>query len=356
LSRKPYLSIVVTTRNDNHGGDLIERTTAFTNGIYHQLLKTNAEVELIFVEWNPPANKPLLKDVLPPLPKELKNLTVKYIVVPESLHRIYSFSDRMPLFQMTAKNVGIKRASGEFILCTNIDLLFSDELFQFIAEKKFQQGKYYRANRCDVPKDVMKIADFNEQIAYCKKNMIKRLGKTRGHEFLFGLPRFLYSFRISMKILNMLVKRLIEIPKLKNKYYTWSLDTAACGDFTLMSKSDWEKIEGYPEMDLYSIHIDSMALIAATALKIEQEILPPAMCSYHIFHDDGWESFASNPVALVKFMEKRPGLDWYTVNETGKWLLQNNRGWGLNKPDWGFENEKLKEYIFEPGKSIQEIN
>ncbi|MEY2922957.1 MAG: hypothetical protein RL108_1583, partial [Bacteroidota bacterium] len=29
-----YLSIVATTRNDNHGGDLLKRTTAFVTGIY----------------------------------------------------------------------------------------------------------------------------------------------------------------------------------------------------------------------------------------------------------------------------------------------------------------------------------
>ena len=47
---KPYLSIVVTTRNDNHGGDLIERTKCFVEGIYYQSEKNNLPVELIIVD------------------------------------------------------------------------------------------------------------------------------------------------------------------------------------------------------------------------------------------------------------------------------------------------------------------
>lgn len=356
MNDSPYLSIVVTTRDDNHGGDLIKRTITFIKGIYHQLLKYDFIVELIIVEWNPPQDKPLLKDILPPPPTALNNLIIKYIIVPEEIHNQFSFSDRMPLFQMTAKNVGIRRSKGKFILCTNIDLLFSNDLFEFISRQNLVQGKYYRANRCDVPNKVMEINDFDEQLTYCKQNEIKRLGKTKGHEFLFGLPRFLYGFPNLMKVLNKIVETIIQTTNLKYKYYTWSIDTTACGDFTLMSKEDWLKIEGYPELDLYSIHIDSMALISAVALGIEQEILPKEMCSYHIYHDDGWESFANNPIGLIRFMEKRPGLDWYTVNETGKWLFKNKSGWGLNKTDWGFQNKKFKEYIFEVDKPMKELN
>ncbi len=157
-------------------------------------------------------------------------------------------------------------------------------------------------------------------------------------------------------MLNYLIKKAFAAVLSRENFLLRSLDTFACGDFTLMSKKDWLRIEGYPEMDLYSIHIDSMGLIAAIAIEMEQEILPQEMCSYHIHHEEGWESFADNPVGLIKFMERRPGLDWYTVGETGKWLIKNHKTWGLNTPDWGFVNEQLKEYIFEPGKPMQEIN
>lgn len=352
---KPYLSIVATTRNDNHGGDLLKRTSCFVKGIYHQAKKFNVAVELIIVEWNPPQNKPLLKDELPK-PYGDCPVNLRYIVVPKEVHKKYNLSDRMPLFQMTAKNVGIRRAKGEFVLCTNIDLLFSDALFKFFHQKKCEQGVYYRANRIDVSNQILSLNDFDEQIKFAKKNIIEILGKQKGHEFLFGLPNFFYGFKNSMKVLNQLYKFVLSIIYSKEELALFSLDTSACGDFTLMHKKDWELIEGYPELDLYSIHIDSMGLIAAKAKGIQQEILPAKMCTYHIYHKDGWESFKDSPVELIKFIEKRPGLDWYSVYSSGKYLIKNKKTWELNKPDWGFNNNSFKEYIFEARKEMQEIN
>ncbi len=167
---------------------------------------------------------------------------------------------------------------------------------------------------------------------------------------MFGLPNFFYGFTNTMKVLNAFYKFILGLIYSKEEFKLFALDTSACGDFTLMHKEDWLKIEGYPELDLYSIHIDSMVLVAANALGIKQEILPAKACSFHIYHENGWESFKESPVDLIRFIEKRPGLDWYSVYESGKWLINNKKTWGLNKPDWGFANEKFKEYIFVAGK------
>lgn len=343
MTFQPYISVVVTTRNDNHGGDLLKRTECFFKGLYYQAQKFALPLELIVVEWNPPVDRPLLKDVMPAPPNGCP-VEVRYIVVPNSLHQRYKMAKDLPLFQMTAKNVGIRRAKSEFVLCTNIDLLFSEPLFKYLAESKLQTGKFYRAMRADVPKEVMDMASFEEQLKFARANVIAWLGKGRGNEYLFGLPSFFYAFKGSMRLLNQVFRVMIEMLHSKEVASISSLDTHACGDFTLMSKDDWMRIEGYPELDLYSIHIDSMAIVAARAMGIEQEILPREACSFHIFHEDGWESFKSNPIGLIKFIEKRPGLDWFSVSEAGKWLLKNKRGWGLNKPDWGWSNEKLEEF------------
>ena len=352
---KPYLSIVATTRNDNHGGDLLKRTTCFVEGIYHQAKNFNVAIELIIIEWNPPADKKLLKDVLPKPPTG-SPVVLRYIVVPNEIHLKYRMADRMPLFQMTAKNVGIRLAKGEFILCTNIDLLFSDELFQFLSEKKLKKNNFYRTNRVDVPAEIMEIDNFDDKLNFGNKNIIERLGKSKGHEHLFGIPNFFYGFTNTMKLINLIFKFLIQTFYKEEDYAIFSLDTSACGDFTLMHKEDWLKIEGYPELDLYSIHIDSMGIIAARAMGLQQEVLAPNLCSYHIYHENGWESFKEHPVDLIKFVEKRPGLDWHSVSETGKWMIKNKKTWGLNKPIWGFSDKQFKEYIFEPGKEMIEIN
>lgn len=342
---QPYLSIIATTRNDNHGGDLLKRTTCFVEGVYYQAKKFNVEIELIIVEWNPPQDKALLHEVLPKPTNDVP-VQLRYIVVPKEIHEQYSMANRMPLFQMTAKNVGIRRAKGEYILCTNIDLLFSDELFQFLSNKNLNPHKFYRANRIDVSKDLMNENSFDKQIAFAKQHIINRIGKTKGHEYIIKMPLFLFGFKRTTQFINFIYKTLIHLFYSKVNIQLWLLDTGACGDFTLMHKDAWNNIEGYPELDLYSIHIDSMGIISALALGYEQEILPPEMCSYHIYHEDGWESFKNSPIDLIRFTEKRPGLDWVSVYDAGKWIIENKQTWKLNKEDWGFNKLDFTEYIY----------
>lgn len=150
----PYLSVVVATRNDDHGGRLVERTQAFIDGLAEQTKRFKLDTELIFVEWNPPPDRTRLGRALR-WPGRDSNLRVRIIEVPLSIHRQFLHSDGLPIFQMIAKNVGIKRAKGRFVLATNPDLLYSDELIRQLAKKQLDENKYYRAERHDVPTAVL---------------------------------------------------------------------------------------------------------------------------------------------------------------------------------------------------------
>lgn len=336
-----YLSIVVTTRNDNHGGDLLKRTSAFVNNVFEQSKKWNVSVELIIVEWNPPKDKPLLKEVLPK-PKKDCPVSLKYIVVPNEVHNEYKNAHSIPLYQMIAKNVGIRRAESEFILCTNIDILFSDASFEYFSRKRLEKDKYYRANRCDIPKDVMHIESISDQLKYAEKNIIKRLGKLTGRE----LPLFPGNKFFSSKFAIIIHYSILKLWKIthKGKFPHFTVDFDACGDFTLMSKSNWEEIQGYPELDMYSIHIDSMGIWAANALELEQVILPKEACIYHIYHEDGWES--DDPIKTIKFLAKKPSLDYSVVFRGGMQLVEKKKSWDLNDENWGMKNLELPEYVF----------
>jgi len=63
-TREPYLSVVVTARNDDHGGNLLGRMQAFVNGWIGQARRYQIPSELIVVEWNPPPGRPRLRDAL----------------------------------------------------------------------------------------------------------------------------------------------------------------------------------------------------------------------------------------------------------------------------------------------------
>ncbi|HMD48415.1 MAG TPA: hypothetical protein VKG79_04930 [Bryobacteraceae bacterium] len=149
----PYLSIVVTARNDDHGGNLLQRMQAFTSGWISQAVRYSIPSELIIVEWNPPPGKPSLADALE-WPDALGPCKVRIIEVPRELHARFAHGDALPLYQMAAKNAGILRARGEFVLATNIDILFSNELACFFAARRLQHGRMYRIDRHDAMSDI----------------------------------------------------------------------------------------------------------------------------------------------------------------------------------------------------------
>src|SRR5205823_6021070 len=117
--QQPYLSIVATTRNDDHGGDALARTQIFLDALAAQCERHGLDAELVLVEWNPPADRPGLRDALR-WPEPGNHFEARIIEVPESIHSRLEHSDQLPLFQMIAKNVGIRRARGSFVLATNI--------------------------------------------------------------------------------------------------------------------------------------------------------------------------------------------------------------------------------------------
>ena len=55
VSSDCHLSFVVTTRNDNHGGDMLRRFQIFAETLLEQANRHSLAGELIVVEWNPPA-------------------------------------------------------------------------------------------------------------------------------------------------------------------------------------------------------------------------------------------------------------------------------------------------------------
>ncbi|MEM9022213.1 MAG: hypothetical protein AAGB22_00630 [Bacteroidota bacterium] len=340
-SQKPYISFVATSRNDNHGGDMRKRMRIFVRGLIHQCNAFQLPAELIMVEWNPPNEEPLLHEVLPQ-PEADDYLRIRYIVVPEAMHHTLNFSDKLPLFQMIAKNVGIRRAYAPFVCCTNIDLLFADALFETLAARQLQPGHYYRANRCDIPESIDEQWEVPEMLRFSEANILKRLGKSRFYPNFTDTTSILFRFWGMIPVFRALsgFKRLIT-PPVQTKLQ--EMDTEACGDFTLMSKEDWLNIQGYPELEVYSLHIDSMGLLAANACNIKQVIFPYQACTYHIRHVNGWEF--DSPRERVLFFTNKPVLDWWSVYSWGKDILEKGERFNFNRPDWGLANEELEEII-----------
>lgn len=167
-----YLSIVVTARNDDHGGNLLDRMQAFVNGWIGQARRHNISSELIIVEWNPPSDRPRLAEALA-WPEDPGPCQIRIIEVPNELHRRLTHAAALPLYQMIGKNVGIRRARGQFILATNIDILFSSELAAYLASKQLKPGRMYRIDRHDVMSNVPANGSVEEQLEYCRTHLVR---------------------------------------------------------------------------------------------------------------------------------------------------------------------------------------
>jgi len=99
---------------------------------------------------------------------------VRFIEVPEELHRRYKHAEHLPLYQMIAKNVGIRRARGEFILATNIDIPLFRRARELSRKKVLDPGRMYRIDRHDARGDVSLEASLDEQLEYCRMHLLRR--------------------------------------------------------------------------------------------------------------------------------------------------------------------------------------
>jgi hypothetical protein len=169
---EPYLSIVVAARNDNHGGNMLVRMQAFLDSWIGQAKRYGLASEMIVVEWNPPEGRGPLKDELR-WPETTAPCDVRFIAVPAEVHRSFANAAAVPLHQMIAKNAGIRRARGQFVMATNLDIVFSPELMQFLAQRKLDPRAMYRMDRYDVANRIPPDASLDELLDFCRTNVIR---------------------------------------------------------------------------------------------------------------------------------------------------------------------------------------
>lgn len=394
---RPYLSLVVTARNDDHGGNLLRRMQIFVNGWIAQSQRHDLPSELIIVEWNPPSDRPRLRDALR-WPENLGPCQVRFIEVPPDLHHRYAHAGALPLYQMIAKNVGIRRSRGEFILATNIDILFSDELVAFLAQRCLDPGRMYRIDRHDAMSDVPLEASLDQQLEYCRTHLLRinsRSGtvplSSDGQQTrkpptvhaatmwrklqgvidriasdspvititlpnptplrriaafyvdcggLTGMLRNGFSRRKDRVLAKAESEDLyhLRVPPAKSEF----LHTNGCGDFTLAAREHWMRLRGYPEFDLFSMNIDSVFCYAAHYGGAREEIMPEPMRIYHIEHatGSGW-----TPEGQAQLFERlaAKGIGFVSYADVIGWAEQmrrlnctmifNNEDWGLGKFD-----------------------
>jgi glycosyltransferase involved in cell wall biosynthesis len=121
---EPYLSVVVASLDDD---DPLDRMQGFVTTLVEQCGRRRIPSELIIVERNPGEDRPPLAELLS-LPAKRGSCAVRIIEVPRETD------------QAIARNAGIRRARGRFVLAADRDKLCPDDLVKFIAGHHSRYG------------------------------------------------------------------------------------------------------------------------------------------------------------------------------------------------------------------------
>ena len=146
----PYLSIIVTGRNDDFGGDFNGRFFRAVRFNHEQLTAAGVAHEFVFVEWRPIPQRPYLATLLRAEFPELGPGRLRSYVVDGAFHDAISLNPRLQFQEFVAKNVGVRRARGRFLLTTNTDIYFSRGVIARLADGTLDRGILYRAARHDL--------------------------------------------------------------------------------------------------------------------------------------------------------------------------------------------------------------
>jgi hypothetical protein len=145
----PFLSIVVTGRNDGHGGDFNTRLLQALTFNHERLQERNVAHEFVLVEWAPIPDRPRLTEIVREVVPALDPVLTSYVVDPR-YHEACSLNPRLTYLEFLAKNVGIRRARGRAVLSTNGDIYLGRGVVEALASESIAPRTVYRATRTDV--------------------------------------------------------------------------------------------------------------------------------------------------------------------------------------------------------------
>ena len=246
---------------------------------------------------------------------------------------------------MIAKNVGIRRARGDTVLATNIDILFSPELMDFFARKRLQDNKMYRVDRYDVNPNIPADGSIADQMKSCSENIMK-INTKNGTIPVSGSGVNNQIFWKIKTIISPFISPIYRKIRCKKSKCKAILHTQACGDFTLIKRTRWLELRGYPEFPICSMHIDSLLCYTSHFAGSTEEVLYSPYLIYHMDHGSGWSTEKERMRSFYKKLEKKgiPYLDDSQLFDWTCFMQKTNKPIFFNNGDsWGLGEKILHE-------------
>jgi glycosyltransferase involved in cell wall biosynthesis len=256
------------------------------------------------------------------------------ITVPNSVHENYvnpEIRNTVPLFEFIAKNAGIRRATGQFILSMNADVLIHPSILKTISERSLVQNKYYRANRLDFkPTQEVSVSGlFDAGFAVSLKGFMYYFKAGMSKRIQYWILKIFNPLRLKWELFKAENFRLANKLKL-NVVYNNGAYLAHClnsGDFMLMSSIHWAEMNAYPEYTSISTHTDAIFSVLAYERLTEHVFREP------VFHQEhqrrySWEAIQNDDSFVKAYNYFEKVANSVKKKESTKSYL-NNAGWGL---------------------------
>lgn len=295
---KPYISVVIVGRNDGYGANFLDRLRMFMRSLDHQVARHPDLIELIIVEWNPLAGRESMKDVID-MPK---NYPVRIITVPADVHD--SIDAEYPVLEFYAKNVGARRAHGAFVLLTNPDIIFSQEMINVFAVRGLDPDCFYRTDRFDFDGTGIESVPMESLVNWIIPKIYI------GHMTQENISTDI-AFRTRAESID-------QLPRSR-----WGFETVhsnGAGDFVLASREAFDEIGGMIETTEQRWHIDAYSCVRFYRFGFDSHIFTAPWCIFHTDHPRG---------GMDRDVEQKNMEDFV--------LADKNKDWGMpgrEFPEW----------------------
>jgi hypothetical protein len=335
-SSHPKVSFVFAVHDPEYGGGLLSRTQKHIGALIELANRYRLSTEIVVVEWNPrPDHAPFRESLR--WPDNLGYVSLRFLEVPAELHRSLPNADRIPMFEYIAKNAGLRRARGRFLLATNPDLLYSAALVRWLARTSLSSSRFYRVDRSDLSEDIPTDLTLSGQLRFCREHVAQihaLFGSYVTHKPNPDLGRVLKEEYDSYLRETTCPRPPTNTPDARLILPADGLHRNAAGDFFLMERRCWRKLRGYPELYTHS-HIDAILCWVASSAGLVQEVLPSRCHLYHqVHHRASHGGF--------------PQTDWGPWYDRYLEAIRKGPSMVVNRRSWGLANERLREWQASP--------
>jgi len=329
---RPKVSFVFAVRDQDYGGGLLARTQKHVDALIELANRYLLSAEIVIVEWNPRPDQAPFRESLR-WPDALGSVSLRFLEVPAEIHWTLPNADRIPMFEYLAKNAGLRRARGRFLLATNPDLFCSRDLVRWLARAPLSPAKFYRVDRWDLSDEIPGDRTLSGKLRFCRTHVAQM-------HALFGSYRNAVQGRLLKEEYashfreTTCSKLPTNTPDARLILPADGLHRNAAGDFFLMARGCWQRLRGYPELYTHA-HIDAILCWVAASAGLVQEVLPSGCHLYHQVHDRA---------SHAQF----PQTDWRPWYERYLEAIAGGPSMIVNRQNWGLGNERLAEWEASP--------